>query len=73
MVTKVGWCFRLYSFDLILTIDEMYRTFNCGIGMVLLLSKEAAKSVTEQLKSQGEQVFQIGHVVQRSGEAVVFK
>ena len=43
--------------------DELARTFNCGIGMVLIASKESAPSIFESLKSQGETVFTIGQVV----------
>ncbi len=43
--------------------QEMARTFNCGIGMVLAVEKDKAKAVTAALETAGEQVFQIGKVV----------
>ncbi|HEX8467244.1 MAG TPA: phosphoribosylformylglycinamidine cyclo-ligase [Allosphingosinicella sp.] len=42
--------------------EEMARTFNCGIGMALILSKDHMSSVTQQLEGQGESVFPIGVV-----------
>ncbi len=41
---------------------EFARTFNCGIGMVLLVSPSDVKGVTEQLEKAGETAFRIGHV-----------
>ena len=40
----------------------MYRTFNCGIGFVLVLSAENASQAIELLKEQGEEVYKIGKV-----------
>jgi phosphoribosylaminoimidazole synthetase len=42
--------------------EEMARTFNCGIGMALILSKDHLSRVTQQLEGQGESVFPIGVV-----------
>lgn len=42
---------------------EMARTFNCGIGMAVIVQAAAASDVTSTLSAAGEQVFQIGHVV----------
>jgi phosphoribosylformylglycinamidine cyclo-ligase len=41
---------------------EFARTFNCGIGMVLLVAEPHVKDVTEKLEKAGEKVFQIGRV-----------
>jgi phosphoribosylformylglycinamidine cyclo-ligase len=41
---------------------EFARTFNCGIGMVLLVASADVKHVTEQLEKAGESVFAIGRV-----------
>ena len=41
---------------------EFARTFNCGIGMVLLVAAGDVKNVTEQLEEAGESVFEIGRV-----------
>ncbi len=45
--------------------DEMWRTFNCGIGMVIVVSKEASATIKSQLEASGETVFTIGEVIPR--------
>jgi phosphoribosylformylglycinamidine cyclo-ligase len=45
--------------------QEMARTFNCGIGMVVVVAAEAAERVTESLTEAGETVFRIGGLVER--------
>jgi phosphoribosylformylglycinamidine cyclo-ligase len=50
---------------------EMWRTFNCGIGMVLVVDKARAKQITALLKKFGEKVFVIGEVIARKDKAVV--
>ena len=42
--------------------QEMARTFNCGIGMVIVVDADVAADVTEELEAAGETVFQIGGV-----------
>jgi phosphoribosylformylglycinamidine cyclo-ligase len=42
--------------------EEMARTFNCGIGMALIVSQDNVNSVTQILESVGETVFTIGRV-----------
>lgn len=50
--------------------DEMYRTFNCGIGMVVIVAAEDAARVAMMLILEGEQVWTIGHIrSQKAGEA----
>ena len=41
---------------------EMYRTFNCGIGFVIVLSAENASQAIKLLQEQGEEVYKIGKV-----------
>ncbi|MBT5939653.1 MAG: phosphoribosylformylglycinamidine cyclo-ligase, partial [Rhodospirillaceae bacterium] len=51
---------------------EMARTFNCGIGMVLIASPDHAADIQAALQEHGETVTPIGEVVERSeGETVV--
>ncbi|KAL4570132.1 hypothetical protein LXL04_025783 [Taraxacum kok-saghyz] len=47
--------------------SEMKRTFNMGIGMVLVVSKEAA----ERIINEGEMVYRIGEVI--SGDGVSYQ
>ncbi len=42
--------------------QEMYRTFNCGVGMVLCVPAEQAEAAREFLASQGETAWVIGRV-----------
>jgi phosphoribosylformylglycinamidine cyclo-ligase len=42
--------------------SEMYRTFNCGIGMVLIVAASAAGEALRLLRAQGEQALLIGEV-----------
>lgn len=46
---------------------EMARTFNNGIGMVLIVDKTLVNKVKEGLAAAGEQVWQIGEVVEGNG------
>ena len=48
--------------------DEMYRTFNCGIGMVVCVDSADAGRAIEHLGSQGEQACIIGTVTAGDGE-----
>jgi phosphoribosylformylglycinamidine cyclo-ligase len=50
---------------------EMYRTFNCGIGMVVCVAAADADRAIAHLTSQGEDARIIGNIVQGEGEAVV--
>jgi len=48
--------------------DEMWRVFNCGIGMVLVVAAANAKAAAEQLRKAGETVYEIGVVERSAGE-----
>jgi phosphoribosylformylglycinamidine cyclo-ligase len=47
---------------------EMYRTFNCGIGMVLALDAADAEKALKLLATSGETAAIIGHIEPHSGE-----
>lgn len=49
-------------------IQEMYRTFNCGIGMVLVVNAEDADAIQKFLQQQGETVYQIGRIRSRQSD-----
>lgn len=51
--------------------QEMYRTFNCGIGMIVCVAPEDAQTALDCLKEQGETAWTIGRIAQGSGPAMV--
>nr|WP_303803201.1 phosphoribosylformylglycinamidine cyclo-ligase [Snodgrassella alvi] len=46
-------------------MQEMYRTFNCGIGMVIIVDAKEATTIQHFLQQKGETVYQIGTVQTR--------
>ncbi|WP_047243259.1 phosphoribosylformylglycinamidine cyclo-ligase [Chromobacterium subtsugae] len=48
--------------------QEMYRTFNCGIGMVVVVAAEHAEQAMALLREAGETVYRIGAVRERQGD-----
>ncbi|MBP6645977.1 MAG: phosphoribosylformylglycinamidine cyclo-ligase [Burkholderiaceae bacterium] len=50
---------------------EMNRTFNNGIGMVVVVAADAAQAVAKTLRDAGETVYEIGSIGVRTGDAVV--
>jgi phosphoribosylformylglycinamidine cyclo-ligase len=48
---------------------EMLKTFNCGIGMILVVSADEADALEALLTEQGESVFRIGTVTDQPGVA----
>jgi phosphoribosylformylglycinamidine cyclo-ligase len=47
----------------------MHRVFNCGVGMVVILSASDAKTAKAQLESTGETVYELGEIVERPAGA----
>jgi phosphoribosylformylglycinamidine cyclo-ligase len=47
---------------------EMLRTFNCGIGMIVVVAAKDAKTVSSQLKRAGETVVTLGTIRTRKGK-----
>ena len=52
-------------------VGEMARTFNCGIGMVVVTAAEDAQAVTEMLRESGETVYRIGRILAHDGNEPV--
>ncbi|MFN3847171.1 MAG: phosphoribosylformylglycinamidine cyclo-ligase [Paracoccaceae bacterium] len=50
---------------------ELLKTFNCGIGMMLVVAKDRADALEDLLRTTGETVVRMGRVV--PGEDVVYK
>lgn len=53
--------------------SEMFRTFNCGIGYILIVPHEEAQDIVNTLKNMDQPAYVIGTVVPRKRSAVVFK
>lgn len=49
--------------------DELLRTFNCGIGMAVVVASEDADRATEMLRSAGETVYTIGTIETAAADA----
>jgi phosphoribosylformylglycinamidine cyclo-ligase len=47
--------------------EEMARTFNCGIGMVVVTAPEDANAVAAMLEQAGERVLEIGRIETAAG------
>ncbi len=44
--------------------EEMARTFNCGVGMVLAVEPEYVEALTAELTAAGETVVQVGTIIE---------
>ena len=43
-------------------LDEMYKTFNCGVGLILIIPNDATKEALEILTKNGEDAWIIGNI-----------
>jgi phosphoribosylformylglycinamidine cyclo-ligase len=51
--------------------DEMLRTFNCGIGMVIAVRADDTDRARQSLEAAGETVFEIGTVTAGTGQVTI--
>lgn len=56
-----------------MSAKEMLRTFNCGVGMVLVANKTEAESICKLLESHYEGASIIGFITSRETESVVYE
>jgi phosphoribosylformylglycinamidine cyclo-ligase len=49
----------------------MYRTFNMGIGMVLVVEARVVDRALSFIKAQGEKGFLIGEIGKGKGEVII--
>ena len=52
-------------------LTEMYRVFNCGVGMVVVVPKDQSADAINQLNELGENAWLIGEIVENQGEQVI--
>ncbi len=50
-----------------ITQPEMFRTFNCGVGMIVIVPKTAANACIDLLTTLGEAAWEIGHISKKAG------
>ena len=51
--------------------NEMNRTFNMGIGMVIVCGRREAETVAQHLREQGETIYTIGAVIGGNREVLI--
>ncbi len=49
---------------------EMYRTFNCGVGMVVCVAEGDADTTLAELKASGETAWRLGSIREDAGQTV---
>ena len=54
-------------------INEMYRTFNCGVGMLLITGADEADAIISALKQNNETAWSLGVIEAGDKEQVIFK
>ncbi len=66
VIEKSSWpaqgIFTLIQKEARVPEDEMYRTFNMGIGYVLIVREKDTQKIMRRLKSLGENAYVIGHI-----------
>ena len=54
-------------------ITEMYRTFNCGVGMVLIVDTDDVDAMVSMLNQNGDNAWLLGTVEAGDNKQVIFK
>ena len=55
-----------------ITQDDMLRIFNCGIGMVLIVNEDISENVKSEIKNNAFECFDIGKVIKKDSESVIY-
>ncbi|MEZ4244977.1 MAG: AIR synthase-related protein [Nitrospira sp.] len=48
--------------------DEMYRVFNMGIGLILVVPSHSVNGVQAHLQTLGERAWHIGEIISSHGD-----
>ena len=51
--------------------EEMYGTFNMGIGMLLFVEKDDVNGIKELFKEMNEEIYEVGEVVEGSSKVIL--
>ena len=62
-----GWLAKTAN----MSMPELLKTFNCGIGMIAVVAADRAEDLAALLREQGETVYTLGRIV--AGEGVIYK
>ncbi|MCC2615565.1 phosphoribosylformylglycinamidine cyclo-ligase [Aestuariibacter halophilus] len=54
-----------------ITTHEMYRTFNCGVGLIIALPQDQVDSALALLSAQGETAWKIGEITAKQNDQQV--
>ncbi|HAZ10773.1 MAG TPA: phosphoribosylformylglycinamidine cyclo-ligase [Candidatus Omnitrophica bacterium] len=68
---QVPQIFRVIQKRAGISYEEMYRTFNMGIGMVIVVSKSDVKKVHEVIKKFRLKSWTIGEIIKGNGEVII--
>ena len=49
----------------------MYRVFNMGIGLVLVVNKEQGSVIKNAIEKSGEKIYEIGKIIDRKSSPVI--
>jgi phosphoribosylformylglycinamidine cyclo-ligase len=52
---------------------EMYRTFNMGVGMVIIAAPDDAPAILAHIRERGDQCYEIGRVLEGNREVLIKK
>ncbi|WP_019221715.1 phosphoribosylformylglycinamidine cyclo-ligase [Bartonella senegalensis] len=52
---------------------EMLRTFNCGIGMVMIVAQDEVEKIIQELERQGETVTSLGTLTKCQAKRILYK
>ena len=56
-----------------LSNSELLKTFNCGIGMIIILDNKNRDSVIKDSTKMNYKVFEIGSIIKKSGSQVIYE